>query len=68
VPDFPATAEAERAGIARNHQWFAGYGPVAKPRYAIAVLVENQAPGSANRATKLFRGIMNIAAELERTQ
>lgn len=56
------TAETTRAGIARNHQWFAGYGPVKKPRYAIAVLVENQPPGSANQATKLFRGIMDIAA------
>ncbi len=59
------TAEATRAGIARNHQWFAGYGPAAKPRYAVAVLVLNQEPGSANRATKLFRGIMDIAAERE---
>lgn len=58
------TAEAERAGIARNHQWFAGYGPVKKPRYAVAVLVENKPPGSANQATKLFRGVMDIAARL----
>ena len=58
------TAETTRAGIARNHQWFAGYGPVKKPRYAIAVLVENQPPGSANQATKLFRGVMDIAAAL----
>ncbi|MGM0880988.1 MAG: penicillin-binding transpeptidase domain-containing protein [Bacillota bacterium] len=58
------TAETERAGIARNHQWFAGYGPVKKPRYAVAVLVENKPPGSANQATKLFRGVMDIAARL----
>lgn len=58
------TAETERAGIARNHQWFAGYGPVKKPRYAVAVLVENKPPGSANQATKLFRGVMDIAALL----
>ncbi|MBD2870387.1 penicillin-binding protein [Paenibacillus sp. IB182493] len=56
------TAETKRAGIDRNHQWFAGYGPVKQPSYAIAVLVENRPPGSANRATKLFRGIMDIAA------
>ncbi|WP_241674948.1 peptidoglycan D,D-transpeptidase FtsI family protein [Paenibacillus luteus] len=56
------TAETIRAGSARNHQWFAGYGPVKKPRYAIAVLVENKPPGSANQATKLFRGVMDIAA------
>ncbi|RCW42552.1 cell division protein FtsI/penicillin-binding protein 2 [Paenibacillus prosopidis] len=58
------TAETKRAGIARNHQWFAGYGPVKKPRYAVAVLVENKPPGSANQATKLFRGVMDIAARL----
>jgi cell division protein FtsI/penicillin-binding protein 2 len=58
------TAETTRDGIARNHQWFAGYGPVKKPRYAIAVLVENKPPGSANQATKLFRGVMDIAARM----
>nr|MBC9202628.1 hypothetical protein [Paenibacillus sp. PL91] len=56
------TAETTRAGSARNHQWFAGYGPVKKPRYAIAVLVENKPPGSSHQATKLFRGVMDIAA------
>ncbi|MCA0755213.1 penicillin-binding protein 2 [Paenibacillus sp. N4] len=60
------TAEVSRAGAARNHQWFAGYGPAAKPRYAIAVLVENRPPGSSNQATKLFRGVMDIAARMER--
>ncbi|CAM4134004.1 penicillin-binding protein [Paenibacillus alkaliterrae] len=62
------TAETVRAGAARNHQWFAGYGPVKQPRYAIAVLVENQPPGSANQATKLFRGVMDIAARLNKRQ
>lgn len=61
------TAETTRAGIDRNHQWFAGYGPVKKPRYAIAVLVENQPPGSSNQATRLFRGVMDIAARLAST-
>lgn len=59
------TAETTRAGIARNHQWFAGYGPIKQPRYAIAVLVENQPPGSASQATKLFRGVMDIAASID---
>ncbi len=58
------TAETTRAGIARNHQWFAGYGPAKTPRYAIAVLVENQPPGSKHHATKLFRGVMDIAARM----
>ncbi len=56
------TAETTQAGIARNHQWFAGYGPVKSPRYAVAVLVENKPPGSSHQATKLFRGVMDIAA------
>lgn len=56
------TAETTHAGIARNHQWFAGYGPVKAPRYAVAVLVENKPPGSSHQATKLFRGVMDIAA------
>lgn len=57
------TAQTTQAGIARNHQWFAGYGPLKSPRYAIAVLAENRSPGSAHQATKLFRGVMEIAAD-----
>lgn len=56
------TAQTERAGIALNHQWFAGYGPVKRPRYAVAVLAANRTPGSSHQATKLFRGVMDIAA------
>ncbi|RJE91414.1 penicillin-binding protein 2 [Paenibacillus sp. 1011MAR3C5] len=57
------TAETKKDGAALNHQWFAGYGPAAKPRYAVAVLAANRPIGSAHQATKLFRGVMDIAAK-----
>ncbi|TYP71119.1 peptidoglycan D,D-transpeptidase FtsI family protein [Paenibacillus methanolicus] len=56
------TAETEKAGKPRNNQWFAGYGPVDSPRYAVAVLAENRLPNTANQATALFRGVMDILA------
>lgn len=59
------TAQTTRAGSARNHQWFAGYGPVKTPRYAVAVLAANRPPGSPSQAAKLFRGVMDIAADHE---
>ncbi|MHA6485073.1 peptidoglycan D,D-transpeptidase FtsI family protein [Paenibacillus sp. strain BS8-2] len=56
------TAETIKDGAERNHQWFAGYGPVGAPKYAVAVLASNRAVGSPHLATKLFRGAMDIAA------
>lgn len=56
------TAETVKDGVQRNHQWFAGYGPVQTPKYAIAVLAANRPVGSQHQATKLFRGAMDIAA------
>ncbi|MCM3630167.1 penicillin-binding transpeptidase domain-containing protein [Paenibacillus glycanilyticus] len=56
------TAEITKAGAPRVNQWFTGYGPAQKPRYAVAVLAENRAPGSSNQATELFRGVMDIIA------
>ncbi|CAH1225933.1 Penicillin-binding protein 4B [Paenibacillus plantiphilus] len=61
------TAETVRSGIARSHQWFAGYGPVNAPRYTVAVLAENRPPNTANKATALFRGIMDLLAAHETT-
>ncbi|XEC93115.1 peptidoglycan D,D-transpeptidase FtsI family protein [Paenibacillus tarimensis] len=60
------TAQVVVKGRPRNHQWFAGYGPVKAPRYAVAVLAENRPVGSPNQAAALFRGIMDIIAEHER--
>src|SRR5690606_38994882 len=56
------TAQTAKHGEARHHQWFAGYGPVQSPRYAVAVLAANRPPGSRHLAGKLFRGVMDIAA------
>lgn len=56
------TAETVKDGVQRNHQWFAGYGPVRSPKYAIAVLAANRPVGSGHLATKIFRGAMDIAA------
>ena len=56
------TAQTVRDGLDRNNQWFIGYGPTQIPRYVVAVLVENRAPSSANQATILFRGIMDLLA------
>ncbi|UVI31946.1 peptidoglycan D,D-transpeptidase FtsI family protein [Paenibacillus spongiae] len=56
------TAETLRDGEPRNHHWFVGYGPVSAPRYAVAVLAMNRSPGTINKATQLFGGIMNILA------
>lgn len=52
---------AERGGRekARNDHWFVGYGPAkGTPRYAAAVLIENQPAGARNRAAALFGDVM----------
>ncbi|RAP75550.1 peptidoglycan D,D-transpeptidase FtsI family protein [Paenibacillus montanisoli] len=58
------TAQIRREGAQRVNQWFVGYGPIEEPRYAVAVLSENRTPGTSNQAAILFRGIMDILAEL----
>ncbi|GFN33560.1 peptidoglycan D,D-transpeptidase FtsI family protein [Paenibacillus xylaniclasticus] len=57
------TAEVIRDGEYRVNQWFIGYGPIRKPRYAIAVLVEDRPPDSVSEARRLFRGVLDIAAQ-----
>jgi len=47
-----------------NHQWFIGYGPVEKPKYAVSVLALHQSPNSSNLATTVFTEVMNIAARM----
>lgn len=59
------TAETTKAGAVRNHQWFAGFGPVESPRYAVAVLAAHRPPGSKHLATRMFREVMDIAASHE---
>lgn len=57
------TAQTLVKGAERNNQWFIGYGPVNDPQYAVAVMVQNVAPGSSHTATKLFGQIMDHLAQ-----
>lgn len=59
------TAQTGQAGRAVNNQWFIGYGPVEKPRYAVAVLVQNAPANTPNQATKLFGQVMDFLASSE---
>ncbi|CAH1053863.1 peptidoglycan D,D-transpeptidase FtsI family protein [Paenibacillus pseudetheri] len=54
------TAQTLVKGVARNNQWFIGYGPVDHPRYAVSVAVENVAPDSPHLAIKLFGQIFDL--------
>lgn len=54
------TAELAGNKKARNDQWFVGYGPADEhPRYALAVLIEDQPAGLRNRAATVFGDIMD---------
>lgn len=54
------TAQTLVKGVARNNQWFIGYGPVDHPKYAVSVAVENVAPDSPHLAIKLFGQIFDL--------
>lgn len=62
------TAETIIKGRPRNNQWFVGYGPVKKPRYAVSVLVENVSPNSKHQATQLFGQVMDLLASFESSE
>ncbi|MBB3108217.1 cell division protein FtsI/penicillin-binding protein 2 [Paenibacillus phyllosphaerae] len=62
------TAQTVKNGRERNNQWFAGYGPVSSPRYVVCVLAENRKPDTANAATALFRGVMDVLAKADRAE
>ncbi|AIQ12061.1 peptidoglycan D,D-transpeptidase FtsI family protein [Paenibacillus durus] len=57
------TAQTMVNGLSRNNQWFIGFGPAELPKYAVAVLVKNAAPGSSHTATRLFGEVMDLLAE-----
>ncbi|MEK4733343.1 peptidoglycan D,D-transpeptidase FtsI family protein [Paenibacillus sp. FSL L8-0641] len=57
------TAQALKNGQPINHQWFIGYGPIERPRYAVAVLVQNALTDSTNQATALFGQVMDLLAQ-----
>lgn len=59
------TAEVIQPEHKLNHQWFIGYGPVSRPKYAVAVLVQNRPAGSVHQATELFRRTMDLLATRE---
>lgn len=53
------TAELAGQLQSRNDHWFVGYGPAkGKPRYAVAVIVQEQPDGLRNRAATVFGDIM----------
>ncbi|MNZ79760.1 Penicillin-binding protein 4B [compost metagenome] len=54
------TAQVIHNGEARNNQWFIGYGPVGKPKFAVAVLSQNRPTHSEHQAIEIFRSTMNI--------
>lgn len=63
------TAELAGKQKGRNDQWFVGYGPVnGKPRYAAAVLIEDQPAGLRNRGATVFGAIMDELRLQERDQ
>ncbi|WP_233146908.1 peptidoglycan D,D-transpeptidase FtsI family protein [Paenibacillus selenitireducens] len=57
------TAQVKKPGHSSTNHWFIGYGPVASPRYAVAVVSENRPVTGSNQATFLFRGVMDILAD-----
>lgn len=52
------TAQTYSSGQPVNHQWFAGLAPIDKPKYAIAVVVENQPTSGRHKATQVFRQVI----------
>lgn len=54
------TAQVKLKGKPKNNQWFIGYGPVEQPKYAVAVVFEQVAPDTQNKATALFGQIMGV--------
>lgn len=59
------TAQIVNDGEQRNNQWFIGYGPVGKPKYAVAVLSQNRPVHSDHQAMQIFRSTMNILEQHE---
>ncbi|UFJ38973.1 penicillin-binding protein 2 [Brevibacillus humidisoli] len=56
------TAETETAQGMRNHQWFVGYAPADQPRYAIAVVAENQPVTASHKGMKAFGLVVEALA------
>lgn len=56
------TAQTAATKSQAAHHWFVGYAPVEEPRYAIAVVVENQPANRSHRATALFGEVVEALA------
>ncbi|MBO8173018.1 MAG: penicillin-binding protein 2 [Bacillaceae bacterium] len=54
------TAEVTDSPTSRVNQWFVGYAPADRPRYAIAVVAENQPSYGNNQAVEMFRQVIQI--------
>ncbi|MBW5444984.1 penicillin-binding protein [Cohnella sp. CFH 77786] len=53
------TAELAGKSKARRDHWFVGYGPAkGKPKYAVAILIEEQPAGLRNKAAAAFGELM----------
>lgn len=58
------TAQVASPQTNESHHWFVGYAPVEEPRYAIAVVVENQPANRSHQATSVFAQVVEaLAAE-----
>lgn len=56
------TAQIQNGKQEKVNQWFIGYGPMDAPQYAVSVVIKNTDPTESNKATPLFKGIMDILA------
>ncbi|WP_195575967.1 peptidoglycan D,D-transpeptidase FtsI family protein [Paenibacillus sp. 1001270B_150601_E10] len=60
------TAQAGAYGTKQLHTWFVGYGPANKPRYAVAVVSEDEANDGKHRATAVFGEVMDLLADFDK--
>ncbi|HZG16854.1 MAG TPA: penicillin-binding protein 2 [Candidatus Bathyarchaeia archaeon] len=56
------TAQVDTSNEQMAHHWFVGYTPVEEPRYAIAVVVENQPANRLHQATSVFGRVVEALA------
>jgi len=59
------TAQVSKKGKPLNHQWFVGVAPVQEPRYAIAVVFENERTTAHHKATQAFAQAVKALIDLE---
>ncbi|WP_051217531.1 peptidoglycan D,D-transpeptidase FtsI family protein [Paenibacillus assamensis] len=64
------TAQSEAYGTNKLHSWFVGYGPTQKPRYAVAVVSENEISKASQPhiATSVFGEVMDLLAAYEKAE